>query len=252
MCAFEHRLLQHGADRRIVAAKQGAQMPPEPFMRKSRLRNYSLGARAQELAGSIFGMRLPTYAGRLPSRLEELMPDPAPIDCDLHPTVPAMSALMPYLDDMWRETVLRRGIDELNTISYRPTVRSPRGLTGAMHAANPPPQRNGLGKEALDPFGTRIAILNCLYGVQATFSEDLGAAMARAVNDWIVREWLDRDPRLRASIVVPQQNAELAVAEIERCAGTAALCRCCCWYPANCRWDGGRTGRSMPPRSAMA
>ena len=54
--------------------------------------------------------------------------------------------------------------------------------------------------------------------MQATFSEDLGAAMARAVNDWIAREWLDRDPRLRASIVVPQQNAELAVAEIERCA----------------------------------
>ena len=54
--------------------------------------------------------------------------------------------------------------------------------------------------------------------MQATFSEDLGAAMARAVNDWIAREWLDRDPRLRASIVVPQQNAELAVEEIERCA----------------------------------
>ena len=46
------------------------------------------------------------------------MADPAPIDCDLHPTVPAMSALMPYLDDVWRETVARRGIDELNTISY--------------------------------------------------------------------------------------------------------------------------------------
>ena len=69
-----------------------------------------------------------------------------------------------------------------------------------------------LGKEALDPFGIQIAICNCLYGVQAAFSEDLGAAMARAVNDWIAREWLDRDPRLRASIVVPQQNAELAVA----------------------------------------
>jgi predicted TIM-barrel fold metal-dependent hydrolase len=74
------------------------------------------------------------------------------------------------------------------------------------------------GAEALDPFGTQLAICNCLYGVQATFSEDLGAAMARAVNDWMVHEWLDRDPRLRASIVVPQQNAELAVAEIERCA----------------------------------
>ena len=29
------------------------------------------------------------------------------------------------------------------------------------------------------------------------------AAFARAVNDWMAREWLDREPRLRASIVVP-------------------------------------------------
>ena len=42
--AFEHRLLKHRADRRIVAAKQGAQMPPQPLMRESRLRNHRLGA----------------------------------------------------------------------------------------------------------------------------------------------------------------------------------------------------------------
>ncbi len=46
----------------------------------------------------------------------------------------------------------------------------------------------------------------------------MGAALARAVNDWLAKEWLDRDPRLRASIVVPIQNAEMAAAEIERCA----------------------------------
>lgn len=141
-----------------------------------------------------------------------------PIDCDLHPTVPAMSALMPYLDEMWRETVVRRGIDELNTIAYpanspltaRADFRDERGRFADT--------AERLGREALDPFQTSIAICNCLYGVQATFSEDLGAAMAKAVNDWMAREWLDRDPRLRASIVVPQQNPELAVAEIERCA----------------------------------
>ena len=44
--AFEHRLLQHCADGRIVAAKQGAQVPPEPFMRESRLRNDGLSASA--------------------------------------------------------------------------------------------------------------------------------------------------------------------------------------------------------------
>jgi uncharacterized protein len=146
------------------------------------------------------------------------MPELAPIDCDLHPTVPAMSALMPYLDEMWRETVVRRGIDELNTISY--PSKSPLTVRADWRdsSGRPATTAERFGAEALDPFGTQIAICNCLYGVQATFSEDLGAAMAHAVNDWIAREWFDRDPRLRASIVVPQQNPELAVAEIDRCA----------------------------------
>jgi hypothetical protein len=41
---------------------------------------------------------------------------------------------------------------------------------------------------------------------------------ASAVNDWIAKEWLDREPRLRGSIVVQTQNVEMAVEEIERCA----------------------------------
>ena len=69
-----------------------------------------------------------------------------------------------------------------------------------------------------DRWQAGLAILNCLYGVQLLFSEDMAAAFARALNDWIAKEWLDRDPRLRASIVMPMQNAEYAVDEIERCA----------------------------------
>jgi hypothetical protein len=70
-----------------------------------------------------------------------------------------------------------------------------------------------------DRWGADLAICNCLYGVQLGFDEDMARAFARAVNDWIAAEWLDRDPRLRASIVVPLQNVEFAVDEIERCAG---------------------------------
>jgi predicted TIM-barrel fold metal-dependent hydrolase len=140
------------------------------------------------------------------------------IDCDVHPTVPGMQALLPYLDDHWREAVARRGIDDQTTISY-PTInpltfRSDwKDATGKAATSV-----EMLARQALDPFGTTFAVCNCLYGAQAAFSEDLGVAMARAVNDWIAKEWLDRDPRLRASIVVPQQNPELAVDEIERVA----------------------------------
>lgn len=142
-----------------------------------------------------------------------------PIDCDVHPTVPNMAALLPYLEPVWRDTVVRRGIEDLTTISY-PTVnpvtaradwRDPATRKAATSAAV-------LAEQALAPFGSHLAICNCLYGAQALFSEDLGAAFARALNDWIAREWLDRDARLRASIIVPMQNAELAVDEIARCA----------------------------------
>ncbi len=141
-----------------------------------------------------------------------------PVDCDVHPTVPGLRALLPYMDDLWRETVLRRGIDDLTTISFpsvnpistRADWRDETGRTATTASV--------LGAQALDPFGTGIAILNCLYGVQAVFSEDMGAAFASALNRWLVKEWLDVDPRLRASIVVPMQNAEMAVEEINRCA----------------------------------
>ena len=140
------------------------------------------------------------------------------IDCDVHPTVGPMTTLLPFLDAHWRETVVRRGIDDQTTISYPSlnplTFRADwKDETGraAMSAAK-------MAEQILDPLGTSFAICNCLYGAQAAFSEDLGAAVARGVNDWVAREWLDRDPRLRASIVVPQQNVDMACDEVERVA----------------------------------
>ena len=146
-------------------------------------------------------------------------PAPTVIDCDVHPTIPSMNTLLPYFDDHWRETMVRRGIDDQTTISY-PTVNPLsfradwKDKTG--RAATSVEQ---LAAQALDPFGTSLAICNCLFGAQAAYSEDIGAVVARGINDWIAREWLDRDARLRASIVVPQQNPGLAVEEIERVAG---------------------------------
>ena len=140
------------------------------------------------------------------------------IDCDVHPSVPSLAALLPYLEDHWREMAITRGMDELNSISYpanSPLTCRPdwRPTTG-----KPAASLEQVRTQLLDPFGASIAIANCLYGVQLLFSEDMAAGFARAVNDWMVKEWLDQEPRLRASIVVAPQNPELAVAEIERCA----------------------------------
>ena len=77
--------------------------------------------------------------------------------------------------------------------------------------------------QALDPFKVAYGICNPLYGVQMVFSEDMQDAFCRALNDWLVKEWLDKDSRLRGSIVIPTQSIEKAVAEIERCAAGQAL-----------------------------
>jgi predicted TIM-barrel fold metal-dependent hydrolase len=142
----------------------------------------------------------------------------APIDCDVHVAVPNMRVLVPYLDDYWREAVLSRGIDRINMtlagqppnapLFARPDWKPKAGLPGS--------DLDALRTQLLEPFGTRHAILNCLYGAQALHSEDMAAALCGAVNEWLAREWLDRDPRLRASITLPIQSAPLSVAEMER------------------------------------
>jgi predicted TIM-barrel fold metal-dependent hydrolase len=141
------------------------------------------------------------------------------IDCDLHPAVPSMRVLLPYLDDYWREMVSVRALDRLNlsltsypqnaAISCRPDWALDDG-------AKPGSSLKAMQQHVLDRYRPRYGLLNCLYGAQVFHSEDMAAAFCRATNDWIRDEWLSRDPRLRASIMIPAHNTELAVAEIER------------------------------------
>jgi predicted TIM-barrel fold metal-dependent hydrolase len=142
------------------------------------------------------------------------------IDCDIHPAVPTTRALLPHLDPYWREHILRRGLERENLelsaypstapINGRPDWRLPSGPPGSSLAA--------LQAHVLDRMQPRFAICNVLNGAQAMFSEDLSAGLCRGINNWLAAEWLDRDPRLRASIVVPVHSAELAAEEIERMA----------------------------------
>ena len=140
------------------------------------------------------------------------------IDCDVHANVPGMAALLPYLDEQWRDSVIDRGLNSLESINYPPNAPLTARADWRGKSGEPANSLDMLRAHALDRWNIDIAICNCLYGVQLLFSEDMAAAFAKAVNDWIAKEWLDRDPRLRASIVVPMQNTDYAIAEIERCA----------------------------------
>src|SRR5262245_9465655 len=173
-----------------------------------------LQVRAGSLDASSEGGKKPRNAARIAR--STVTPDLRAIDCDVHPGVPDIKALLPYLDDHWRDQVEDRGIPSLESISYppnapitaRPDWRGPKGAAATSVAE--------VGRHVFERWGAGVAILNCLYVVQLVFNEDMAAGFARALNDWIVAEWLDRDPRLRASIVVPLQNIEHAVDEVDR------------------------------------
>src|SRR5438046_8625108 len=42
------------------------------------------------------------------------------VDCDLHPAVPHLTSLLPYLNDYWRDQVTTRGMTDLVSQSYPP------------------------------------------------------------------------------------------------------------------------------------
>src|ERR1700743_1736048 len=140
------------------------------------------------------------------------------IDCDLHAAVPGMNVLLPYLDDYWREMVSVRALDRLNLslTSYPENVPLSCRADWTLKGSKPGSSLNAMQEHVLDRYQARYGILHCLYGAQVFHSEDMAAAFCRATNDWIRDEWLSRDPRLRASIMIPAHNSELAGAEIER------------------------------------
>ena len=47
------------------------------------------------------------------------------IDCDLHPSVPNLKALHPYMTDHWRDIIVQRGLSELESIAYPANPSSP-------------------------------------------------------------------------------------------------------------------------------
>ena len=141
------------------------------------------------------------------------------IDCDIHPGVPDIKALLPYMNAFWQESFVARGLDGFDMMSYPPNAPIACRPDWRVPGRRPGSDLNAMRSQALDRFGIGTAICNPLTGGQVAVSESMGAAICSAVNDWIVAHWLDREPRLRASIVVPAQAPLLAVEEIERLAG---------------------------------
>jgi len=144
----------------------------------------------------------------------------AVIDCDIHNAPASPQALDKYLSRHWqryKETYGQRG--------QYPGTGYPRLHPSAARDDSWPPDgdRPGsdltfLSHQLLDTWDIEYGLLNTLYGAGGRVNPDYAAALAQALNRWQVDEWLDPEPRLRASIVVPYEDGPLAAAEIDRCA----------------------------------
>ena len=62
------------------------------------------------------------------------------IDCDLHPLMPSATALLPYLDEYWRDQLVNRHIDRYSFVltTIRRIRRSAHDQTGVRHRGFPP------------------------------------------------------------------------------------------------------------------
>jgi predicted TIM-barrel fold metal-dependent hydrolase len=139
------------------------------------------------------------------------------IDCDLHNTVPSAEALFPYLSAHWREYISQSAFKGPVDTAYpagAPTSARP----GTIPPDGGPPGSSlvTLQAQVLDVWKVEFGILNCAYAVESLHNPDAATIMASAVNQWQIAEWLQKEPRLRASLVVPSHYPELAAREIER------------------------------------
>ena len=176
------------------------------------------------------------------------------IDCDVHPTVPSVKALLPYLDDFWRDTragARHRLARDRHLSAQRPAHRARRN--GAARTAEPPPRCRSSPRRSATAGRPAIAICNCLYGVGLLFSEDMASGVcARAqrlgrqgmARPRSAAARLDRDPDAEHRICGGRDRA-LRQGQALRADPACSPCR-------RCRSGAGTCGRSMRRPSATA
>ena len=142
------------------------------------------------------------------------------IDCDIHPVQRSNNDLYPYMSQRWRdhnETFgphIRQGVTGMQAY--------PRMMAAGQRADAYPPGGGPPGsdldmmrRQHLDPVGVEWGMLVALSkGGMEERNPDFATALSHAVNDWQLHEWVRKEPRLLAGVVVPQEDPDFCVKEI--------------------------------------
>jgi len=150
------------------------------------------------------------------------------IDGDVHPALASLTDLKPYLSARWWECLQTYGSRKRHGMYYEPYPKSaPRACrrdTWPEGGGFPGSDLALIRKQFLDAYGIAFGILGPL-GITGHGELNLGLseALARATNDWQRDTFTIPEPRLRSAIVVPYDDSEASVREIERCAKDTAF-----------------------------
>jgi predicted TIM-barrel fold metal-dependent hydrolase len=143
---------------------------------------------------------------------------PTLVDCDIHNEL-TPGALTPYLPRTWQDYDATYGGRADGGSAYpKGTPRAARVDAWPPSGLPPGADLGFLREQHLDAHDVRYGVLNCLTTACREQNPGYAAALCRAVNEWQVAEWLEKEPRLRAGIVVPYEEPALAAAEIDRAA----------------------------------
>lgn len=150
------------------------------------------------------------------------------VDCDIHPKA-SVEHLRPYLSNHWW--------DHLQTYGLRPRHGFVKGFPfpkmtpiAARRDAWPPgggqpgSDLDFMREQHLDHYGIQHGVMNPLSpSGQGEQNAEFSAALAFAINEVQLERWNGRDNRLKASVVVPYEDAEASRTEIRRRAGNRSF-----------------------------
>jgi predicted TIM-barrel fold metal-dependent hydrolase len=146
------------------------------------------------------------------------------VDCDIHPKS-SLEDLRPYLSNRWWDYLQTYG-NRMHH-GYVKGFPYPKAQPLASRRDSWPPggglpasDLDFMREQHLDHYGVDLAIMNPLSpSGQGEQNDELSAAMAFAANEFQLAGWNARDPRLKASVVVPYEDGEASRIEIKRRAG---------------------------------
>jgi predicted TIM-barrel fold metal-dependent hydrolase len=146
------------------------------------------------------------------------------IDSDIHPSLAHPAALHPFLPANWREHLIQYGIRPHGIYAGRGTYPRFTPNTARRDAWPPNGQPPGsdlafMQQQHLDRYDIEVGILEPLIEANVSRNLEFGAALVSAANDWQIATFTSQEKRLKASILIPGEDPEASVAEIEKRAG---------------------------------